>query len=71
MAKWLTEAKASVVRSSTRLELYSAVEWCLSQSRFTYDPQLSYADNAELAQMQSLPAMAEVLRLAAARERVL
>jgi len=34
MAKWLTEAKASVVRSSTRLELYGAVEWCLSQSRF-------------------------------------
>jgi len=71
MAKWLTEAKASVMRSSTRLELYGAVEWCLSQSRFVYDQSLSYGDNAELAQMQSLPAMAEVLRLAAARERVL
>jgi hypothetical protein len=71
MAKWLIEARSSILRSTTRLELYSAVEWCLSQSRFTYDPQLSYGENAELAKEQSLPALADVLELAAKKERVL
>jgi hypothetical protein len=69
MAKWLIEARASVLRSTTRLELYSAVEWCLSQSRFTYDPQLSYGENAALAKEQSLPALANVLELAEKKVR--
>jgi hypothetical protein len=51
------------------LELYSAVEWCLSQSRFTYDQQLSYRENAELARLQSLPALADVLELADKKEK--
>ena len=71
MAKWLLEAKQSVLRAETKLELYSAVEWCLSQSRFVYDSQLSYSDNAELARMQSLPSMAQVLDLAATKEKTL
>jgi hypothetical protein len=69
MAKWLIEARSSILRSTTRLELYSAVEWCLSQSRFTYDQQLSYRENAELARLQSLPALADVLELADKKEK--
>jgi hypothetical protein len=71
MAKWLIEARSSILRSTTRLELYSAVEWCLSQSRFVYDQQLSYRENAELARLQSLPALADVLELASKREKIL
>jgi hypothetical protein len=69
MSAWLIEAKSEILRASSLLELHAATENLCHLGRYTYDEQMSYSENAELALLQSKPAVAECLQLAHKRSK--
>ena len=64
---WLLPARTMVVQSKTKLDLYNAAEWVCDQSRFRFDEQMTYAENAELARRQDKKGVAEFFELAQVR----
>jgi hypothetical protein len=69
MSAWLIEAKSEILRASSLLELHAATENLCHLGRYTYDEQMSYSENAELARLQLKPAVAECLQLAEKRSK--
>lgn len=67
MSNWLLPARAMVIQSTNKLELHTATEWVCDQSRFRFDEQMTYAENAELALLQGKPRVAEFFNLAQVR----
>jgi hypothetical protein len=64
---WLLPARTMVIQSKTKLDLYNAAEWVCDQSRFRFDEQMTYAENAELARRQDKKGVAEFFELAQVR----
>ena len=67
----LIESKAAILNTKNPAELHEVVESIIDVSRFSYNYDLDYADNAIIAEMNLRYGMAELLRLAAKRERAL
>jgi hypothetical protein len=67
----LIESKAAILNAKNPAELHEVVESIIDASRFSYNYDLDYADNAIIAEMNLRYGMAELLRLAAKRERAL
>ena len=65
--KCLLPAKKMIVEARTKLDLYNAAEWVCDQSRFRFDEQMTYAENAELARRQDKKGVAEFFELAQVR----
>jgi hypothetical protein len=67
MSNWLLPARAMVIQSTNKLELHTATEWVCEQSRFRFDEQMTYEENAELARRQEKFKVAEIFSLAQVR----
>jgi len=65
--KCLLPAKKMIVEARTKLDLYNAAEWVCEQSRFRFDEQMTYEENAELARRQEKFKVAEIFALAQVR----
>ena len=64
---WLLPARTMVIQSTTKLQLHNATEWVCEQSRFRFDEQMTYEENAELARRQEKFKVAEIFALAQVR----
>lgn len=67
----LIESKAAILKTTTLKELDRVVESFVDAGRYQYNYDLDYADNAIIAEMNLQYGMAELLRLAAKRERAM
>jgi len=67
----LIESKAAILNTRTIDELKNVVESFVDAGRYQFNYDLDYADNAIIAEMNLQYGMAELLRLAAKRERAL
>ena len=67
----LIESKAAILNTRTIDELQNVVESFVDAGRYQFNYDLDYADNAIIAEMNLQYGMAELLRLAAKRERTL
>jgi hypothetical protein len=67
----LIESKAEILNTRTIDELKNVVESFVDAGRYRFNYDLDYADNAIIAEMNLQYGMAELLRLAAKRERTL
>ena len=67
----LIESKAAILNTRTIDELQNVVESFVDAGRYQFNYDLDYADNAIIAEMNLQYGMAELLRLAAKRERAL
>lgn len=65
----LLEAKAAIINTRNLDELSEVVLSIIDASRFNYNYDLDYADNAIIAEMNLNYGMAELLRLAHKREQ--
>jgi hypothetical protein len=68
---WLLPARSMIIQSETKLQLHHATEWVCEQSRFRFDSQMTYAENAELALRQEKRNVAEIFELAQKRADML
>lgn len=69
MSAWLIEAKSEILRASSLLELHAATENLCHLGRYSYDEQMSYGENAELARLMDNKPVAECLQLAEKRSK--
>jgi hypothetical protein len=67
----LIESKAAILNTRTLDDLQNVVESFVDAGRYQYNYDLDYGDNAIIAEMNLQYGMAELLRLAAKRERAL
>jgi len=67
----LIESKAAILNTRTIDELQNVVESFVDAGRYQFNYDLDYSDNAIIAEMNLQYGMAELLRLAAKRERAL
>jgi hypothetical protein len=67
MSNWLLPARTMVIQATTKLQLHNATEWVCKQSRFRFDEQMTYGENAELARRQERRGVAEIFELAQKR----
>lgn len=67
----LIESKAAILNTRNLNELQAVVESFVDAGRYQFNYELDYADNAIIAEMNLQYGMAELLRLAAKRERAL
>lgn len=67
----LIESKAAILNTRNLDELQAVVESFVDAGRYQFNYDLDYADNAIIAEMNLQYGMAELLRLAAKRERAL
>lgn len=64
------DAKLMMIKANSRDELWSAVEAYINYSRYQYNYERSYEENAVVAKLNLHP-IGELLSLAAVKERAL
>lgn len=67
----LIESKVAILNTRNLGELQNVVESFVDAGRYQFNYELDYADNAIIAEMNLQYGMAELLSLAAKRERAL
>lgn len=65
----LLESKTAILKTTTLNQLEQVMDVIINAGRYQFNYDLDYADNAIIAEMNLQYGMAELLRLAAKRER--